>query len=225
MRTNKSLIVWIVCLSFLLLLVVPHALKILGNIFVPRNVSLWHQLGLFKWLAAGCAVYAVIHRYITRNILWLETFSHELIHTVVALLTLRRVHSFQASLGEGLLSSSGRRKFTEVLVTLAPYCLPIYTYALLFIRPLIVYRGLWFYDLLIGITLCFHIICFMKQTRRTQPDIYRYPLGFSYLYIITAHIVNGCIILGAFFDNAHVFSSFWELVCALWRHVLNWLAG
>jgi len=223
MRTYKSLIVWTVCLSILLLLVFPYALKILCNILMPRNVSLWHQLDYFKWLAAGCAVYAIIYRYLTRNILWLETFSHELTHTLVALLTFSKIHSFHATMNKGLVTWSGRHRFTEIVVTLAPYCLPIYTYALLLFRPLIIYRGLWFFDLLTGITLCFHLICFMKQTQRTQPDIYRYPLGFSYLYIITAHLVNGCIILGTFFDRSHVFSSFWNLVCAIWQQMLNWL--
>lgn len=223
MRTKKSLVIWVVCLSFILLLVIPYALRMLGVIWMPRNISLWKQLSLYQWVFAGCGIYFVLRKFFHRNLVWLETFTHELTHTVVAILTFRKVHAFQAGEHEGVVATSGRHGFTEVLMSLAPYCLPLYTYALLLLRPLIGYHGLWIFDILIGITLCFHIICFRKQTSPRQPDIHQYPLGFSYLYIFTAHVLNFCIIWVAFFPRYHMFSSFWRMVCAMWQQVLNWL--
>ena len=67
-------------------------------------------------------------------------------------------------------------------MSLAPYCLPIYTYALLMLRPLLDFHGLIIYDILIGITLAFHVVNFKKDTSRHQPDINQYRRGLGGLF-------------------------------------------
>lgn len=220
MKTRKSLIIWMACLTLILVLVLPYLFKIIGIVLLPERISVWKQLELYKWVAVGAALYVGIRHYLNQNIAWLETFSHELTHITVAMLTFRKVHGFQASELTGMVATSGKYRFTEILTSLAPYCLPVFTYALLFIRPLIDFHGRWIFDILIGITLCFHLICFKHQTGNHQTDIRQYPLYFSYLYIATAHVVNFCIIWVAFFPHHHVFSSFWRMVCAAWNQVL-----
>lgn len=220
MKTYNSLVIWVVCLSLLLATVMPYAFSLLKIIFMPRNVSMWYQLELYQWLLAGCGIYMLLRRFFFRNIEWVETFSHELTHTVVAMLTFRTVLLFQVNESGGMVTTAGRHRFTEVLTALSPYCLPVFTYVMLLIRPLIANGGLWVFDLLTGMTLCFHIVCFVKQTSPRQPDIRQYPLGFSYLYLFVAHVMNFCIILVSFFPGYHVFSSFWRMVCAVWSAVI-----
>ena len=52
-------------------------------------------------------------------------------HTVVAQLLFRRVHSFHAAEDGGLVSTSGSLGRGMIPMSLAPYCLPIFTYLLL----------------------------------------------------------------------------------------------
>lgn len=222
MRTRKSLYIWMGLLIVLCVLLIPYAVKLVGIIFAPKYVSIWKQLGIYQFVALGMVLYLIIRKYLRTNIEWLEVFSHELTHSIVAMLFFRKIHSFQATERDGgIVYTSSYHRFSEIPMALAPYCLPIFTYALLFLRPLIDFDGRWIFDMLIGITLCFHLICFKKQTGNFQPDINQYPLAFSYLYIITAHLINFCIIWVAFFPNYHVFSSFWRMVCAIWGQLLS----
>lgn len=216
-------IIWTVCLSLMLLLVLPHAFHLLGIVFFHPRISVCSQLELYLWVSVGCVLYLIIHRYLPKNNGWLETNAHENIHAFVAFILLRKVHSIQADERQGVVYTSGHRGITYILTSLAPYHLPLSTYGLLMIRPLIDFEGRWIYDILVGMSLCFHIICFVKQTRPDQPDINQFPLPFSYLYIITAHAMNFCIIWCAFFPQYHVFSSFWRMVCAMWQQLLVWL--
>lgn len=221
MKSRKSLYIWLASLSVLLLLVIPHALYLLKVVFFHPYINVWSQLELFLWVSVGCIVYLLVYKYLPKNIQWLENHTHENIHALVAMLLMRKVHSIQADEREGVVCTSGHRGITLILTSLAPYHLPVYTYGLLMLRPLINFEGRWIFDVLVGITLCFHLICFIKQTRKDQPDINQYPLVFSYLYIITAHVMNFCIIWCAFFPQYNVFTSFWRMVCAMWGQVLS----
>ena len=207
--------------ALILLLTVPYLVQVLGIIFLPKTVSVWRQLSLYQCLAAGMVTYAVVYRLLKRmngslyrNLQWFETFTHEFTHTIVAMLLLREVHTFHAEKSSGVITTSGRTKWLSPLVSLAPYCLPIYTYALLMLRPLLDFHGLIIYDILIGLTLAFHVVNFKKDTSRHQPDINQYPLLFSYLYIATALCINFAVVWVAFFPGYNVFTSFWRLLCA-----------
>ena len=195
--------------ALILLLTVPYLVQMLGIIFLPKTVSVWRQLSLYQWLAAGMVTYAVVYRLLKRmngslyrNLQWFET------------LLLGEVHTFHAEKSSGVITTSGRTKWLSPLVSLAPYCLPIYTYALLMLRPLLDFHGLIIYDILIGLTLAFHVVNFKKDTSRHQPAINQYPLLFSYLYIATALCINLAVVWVAFFPGYNVFTSFWRLLCA-----------
>lgn len=215
-----------VLLSILLLLTIPYALKILGIILFPKHITIIRQLAIYQWAGVGFVAFAVLHAVVKKNMTWLETFSHELTHIVVAFLFLRRVHSFHAEEGSGVVYTSGEHQYGLAPMALAPYCLPIFTYLLLSIRCLMDFHGMWIYDILIGMTICFHFFCFKNQTGKHQPDINQYPLSFSYLYIVTALLINFCIIWVAFFPQYNVYTSFWHYVTSIWSNlveVFNWV--
>ena len=215
-------------LSILLLLTIPYAAKIIGIIFFPARIDTLRQLGIYQWVGAGIVAFAVIHAFVKKNMTWLETFSHELTHIVVALLFFRRVHSFHAEEGSGEVRTSGKHEYEHAPMALAPYCLPIFTYLLLSIRCLMDFHGMWIYDMLIGMTICFHFFCFKNQPGNYQSDINQFPLSFSYLYILTALLINFCIIWVAFFPQYNVYTSFWRYLTSIWDNgvgAFKWLTG
>ena len=225
--TRTTYTIWTAILIVLLLLTFPHLLHMLGVIFVPRSISVMRQLTVFQWAAAGIALYTAIYQILKHsrstlfnNLLWFETFTHELTHTIVAIMLLREVHSFHTEKSSGFITSSGRVDWLRPIVSLAPYCLPIYTYPLLALRSLMDFHGLWIFDIIIGMTIAFHAVNFWKDTNSRQTDINQFPLKFSYLYIPTALCINLVIIWVAFFPHYNVFTSFWRLVCAQWNAIL-----
>lgn len=218
---KTTYIVSMVLLTILLLLTIPYAVKVVGIILFPERIDILRQLSIYQWVGVGIAVFAVIHAVVKKNMVWLETFSHELTHIIVALLFFRRIHSFHAEEGSGVVYTSGEHKYALPPMALAPYCLPIFTYMLLSVRCLMDFHGMWIYDVLIGMTICFHFFCFKNQMGSYQPDINQYPLPFSYLYIATALLINFCIIWVAFFPQYNVYTSFWRLVTSVWDNLLS----
>ena len=215
---KSTYIISMVLLSILLLLTISYAVKIIGIILFPDRIGVLRQLSIYQWVGVGIAAFSLIHSVVKKNMTWLETFSHELTHIVVALLFFRRVHSFHAEEGSGVVYTSGKHEYALAPMALAPYCLPIFTYLLLSIRCLMDFHGMWIYDVIIGMTICFHFFCFKNQTGNYQTDINQYPLSFSYLYIVTALLINFCIIWVAFFPQYNVYTSFWRLVTSVWEN-------
>lgn len=220
---KSTYIISMVLLSILLLLAIPYAVKIIGIILFPDRIGVLRQLSIYQWVGVGIAAFAVIHSVVKKNMTWLETFSHELTHIVVALLFFRRVHSFHAEEGSGVVYTSGEYEYALAPMALAPYCLPIFTYLLLSIRCLMDFHGMWIYDVLIGMTICFHFFCFKNQTGNYQTDINQYPLSFSYLYIVTALLINFCIIWVAFFPQYNVYTSFWRYLSSVWENAITFV--
>ena len=210
-------------LCILLALTIPYLVKVVGIILMPQKITILRQLAIYQWVAVGIVAFALIHHFVKKNMTWLETFSHELTHIVVALLFFRRIHSFHAEEDSGVVYTSGEHEYGMAPMALAPYCLPVFTYLLLSIRCLMDFHGMWIYDILIGMTICFHFFCFKNQTGSYQTDINKYPLWFSYLYIGTALLVNFCIIWVAFFPQYNVYTSFWRYVTSLWDNILFFL--
>lgn len=218
--SKKVVIIYSLLTFALLVLTLPYVYKLFTILFLPKNISVLRQLQLYQWIGCGMALYFIIQRIAKKNLLWLETFSHELTHTIVALLLLRKIHSFNVEEGSGVVTTSGNNRYTLVPLALAPYCLPIFTYLLLIIRCLIAPSSYWIFDIFIGITIAFHFCCFKHQTGNHQPDINQYPLFFSYLYIATALIINTGIITVSFFPQYNVFTSIWRYLCAIYANVL-----
>ena len=107
MKTYKYHI-GIFLLIVLFVLTIPYAWKLVQIVFFPKHVKVLQQLSLFQWAAVGFVSYSIIRRFLNKNILWLETFTHELTHIVVAMLFLRKVHSFHVEEGSGVVYTSGQ---------------------------------------------------------------------------------------------------------------------
>lgn len=177
------------------------------------------HLALYKWFGIGFIGFLVLRIFVRKNMEWFETFSHELTHTIVGLMFFQRIYSFNAGEGEGYIERSGNG-LGHVFISLAPYCLPIYTYLFLLIRFFIVPEYIWIFDLLIGATFAFHCFCFKTQIGNYQTDINQFSLVFSYLYITTFILFNVCILLFSFFDGQNVFTAFKYMGENIWNNIL-----
>ena len=93
---------------------------------------------VFKWLGIGFAAFYVVRivPLVRKNEDWWQVFSHELSHTLVGLLFLQEIHSFNAGEREGRITHSGQ-KVGDLFISLAPYTLPFSTYLVLFMSLLI----------------------------------------------------------------------------------------
>lgn len=200
-------------------------------LLVLAGTCLWHTVWgvatwrVYRWAALGAVAYTVFHFFVRRNIRWLETASHELTHVAVSMLFLREVREMNVSdTGNGLAVTAGK-SFANVPVSLAPYCLPLFAYLLLALRPLIRPDGsaLMIYDILVGLVIAFHVHCFTLQTGRYQPDINSYPLPFSFAYIFTFLFFNANVFLLAFQPGENVFTALWHTMKAMFLTLAGWI--
>lgn len=211
MKKNIKYIILTLIIGILLIFILFTGWDILRRILFPRRGSWIGNLQLYMWTGIGIVAFLVVKRFIKENLQWFETFTHELVHTIVSILLFRRIHSFKANGDNGLITTSGNEK-TLVFVDLAPYCLPLYTYLLLAFRAIATSQFLWFVDIIIGISIAFHANCFIKQTGSYQSDINKRPLYFSYTYIATALLFNFCVIIVSYWSSKNVFTAFWYVI-------------
>ena len=128
------------------------------------------------------------------NVLWLMKFSHEFTHLLFAILFFRKINRFKVDDTDSYVSySSGW--FGYHAITLSPYCVPIFTLAMLpwhFTTGTPVYLTI--IDILIGFSYSFHVCAWVKQIRLSQTDIIGPGKVKSVLCIILFQIINFCLI-------------------------------
>ena len=226
--TKRSFLIWMLIFAVVIVLTIPYAWYLLKVIFAGSNIL--HQLEIFKWVAIGFVVFAILRRYIKGNLEFAETFSHELTHTIFAFLFNLQVVEFHANQGTGYMMAAQRNVYKGVPISLAPYCFPLFTFILLSFRWMMNFHGVWIFDIIIGCTLCFHFYCFKTQIGNHQTDINQYPLLLSYSYILTSWLLVFCLIIPAFFPNMNghgtvepmynygVFSSIYRLLESWWSN-------
>jgi len=214
-------VLFTILLLLLSLAILATGWSIMTSIFFPKRGSWLGNLQLYQWTAIGIILFLVVKRFLKENLMWFETFTHELTHTLIAILFFRKIHSFEAKNNSGQIMTSGNDN-TLVFVDLAPYCLPIYTFILLAIRSICYSPFLWCIDIIIGISLAFHINTFKKQIGNYQTDINKRPLYFSYTYITTALLFNLCVVIVSYWSTKNVFSAFWFVCKGIWSHLIIW---
>lgn len=164
------------------------------SVYIAVSWGVMHPK-VYIWFSIGFTSYLVLKGLLRKNLDFLETFTHELTHTIVGLLFFQKIHSFQATNGNGgVIYHSGKLQ-NNVFITLAPYCLPIYTFALLIIRLWIASKSLWIFEILIGLTVGFHSVTMKKQIDSYQSDIQIFGLFFSYLFIWAFIMFNLALII------------------------------
>lgn len=149
----------------------------------------------YLYAAIGMLLCAVLtNTILKKNKILHQTMVHEGAHMLVGGLFLRRtITSFNATAESGgEINYMGRK---NIFMSLAPYYLPYLTFGLLFIRLMIKPECLFIIDILIGVTLMFHISCFVSQTHSQQSDIRGNGLMLSYLFIATFVAFNMAVII------------------------------
>lgn len=219
-----SRILYFIFVTFCIALVAVHIPEIL--IWAAKNIR------VYQWFLYGAAGYFVLRLIpaIRRNEKWLQTFSHELTHTLVSIMFFRKIHSFQAEAeGTGAVWHSGKRRFGSIFISLAPYCFPIFTYFFMILRILGSEEMFYIFDILIGLTAAFHFMCFWKQTGNYQTDIQGQGYARSYFFIIAWRLFNATIILltvrmGIVDAVTWIFPEYWNTLTVWWETLRQWIS-
>jgi hypothetical protein len=162
---------------------------------------------------------------------------HELTHALWGLLFGARPSDVRVSASGG----SVRLTKSNMLITLAPYFFPFYTFLVIivalvtyaFFRPL-PYLPLWLF--LIGFTWSFHVLFTLETLGQRQPDVKLYGRIFSWTFIFIVNVAIVLVWLATMMPLtfaelggvlAHriisaytgVWSAFWSVVVWVYRYV------
>ena len=135
------------------------------------------------------------------NLAWMLKFTHELTHTLVALLFFRKIHEFVIKGGDCYASSLPPKignkviTFGYVPITISPYCIPIFTFMLFPFRFAGDGHYMVVFDALIAFTYAFHIHAFVIHTRYYQSDIKNCGKARSTAFIAFVHAAVLALIL------------------------------
>lgn len=187
---------------------------------------------MYLWFGCGALAYFLIMLIppVRKNEKWLQTFSHELTHTIVGMMFFRKINSFQASdNGTGVIYHSGRRRFGSIFISLAPYCFPIFTYLFMLLRILGSEEMYYIFDIFIGFTAAFHFTCFWRQTGNYQTDIQGQGYVRSYMFIAAWRLFNATIILltirmGIVDAVTYIFPEYWHTIVGWWDALTGWIS-
>lgn len=152
----------------------------------------WWKGGCFIGIIAGIALYGLftltlkIPR-VEHNLNWFMNFTHELTHTLVAVLFFAKIREFVVKDRECYVSYKAG-PIGYVPITLSPYCIPIYTFMLLPFRFFGDSHYMVVFDILIAFTYAFHVHSFIRQTSSEQTDIQGCGLARSAMFITFVHM-------------------------------------
>ncbi|OGW18739.1 MAG: hypothetical protein A2X56_01660 [Nitrospirae bacterium GWC2_57_13] len=179
---------------------------LLGLALIPACLGFTWQLGetvlslSYKphapwYFLAGTAAYFAAHALFRRPIIT-YVFGHELTHALFAVLFGGSVKSFHASERGGRVTVTR----TNVVITLAPYFFPLYTFAVLalyWLSRLADLRGAegWLV-LLAGATFAFHLLLTFIFLQSDQDDIREQGAIFSYPLIYLFNVVFAALLVG-----------------------------
>ena len=190
--------------SLLALLFLAVFITSLGKNAIDMCVRIglsWKHAGNYVGLAAGFVTYIVFTIVLTtlrisHNLNWFMKFTHELTHTLMALLFFKKINEFVVRGRECYVNYKiGKYGIGYVPITLSPYCIPIYTFMIFPFRFAGDNNYMIFFDALIAFTYAFHLHSFIKQTRFTQSDIENCGIARSVSYLAFTHLAVASLIL------------------------------
>ena len=192
----------IILFSLLSVLYVGVFITSLGKNAVDMCVRVgwdWRHTGNYVGLIAGFAAYILFLIILTilksrHNLNWFMKFTHELTHTLVALVFFRKIHEFVVR-GRECFVHYDPPKVGYLPITLSPYCIPIYTLMIFPFRFAGNSHYMIIFDALIAFTYAFHVHAFIKQTRFTQNDIENCGIAQSVSFISFVHLAIISLIL------------------------------
>ena len=191
----------------------------------------WRYPGNYVGLIAGFVSYvvfalALITLRISHNLNWFMKFTHELTHTLVALLFFKTISEFVVRGRECYVNYKiGKYGLGYIPITLSPYCIPIYTIMIFPFRFAGDAHYMIIFDALIAFTYAFHLHSFIKQTRFTQSDIENCGIARSVSFLAFANLVVASLILAT--PKGGVLNAFsrvlWEYPMQILTNPLGWL--
>ena len=161
----------------------------------------WKHAGNYVGQFAGFAIYIVFAIVLSilrigHNLNWFMKFTHELTHTLMALLFFKKINEFVVKGKECYVNYKvGKYGIGYTPITLSPYCIPIYTFMVFPFRFAGDYHYMIFFDALIAFSYAFHLHSSIKQTRFTQPDIENCGIARSVSYLAFTHLAVASLIL------------------------------
>lgn len=207
MKTLASKVLYYILLGVALLLVVPE--------FIRTIVYVGGHIKYYWYFFGGGALYAVAALTLLKtNLQYYQTKHHESLHETACQILLRPIESITATSGKGGQLVHGGS--SNLFITLAPYSFPVFTYFFLLIQ-LMVSPKFPYYALLTGFTFFFFLHAVYRQTGPRQPDLKRYGLPLSYMFIACFLLLNISIILYAVKMNIwkgflYYFEDIWRVV-------------
>jgi len=146
------------------------------------------------WFVGGFLAYLVVH-FLFRKPILTYVVGHELTHALFAVLFGGSVKSFQASERGGQVTITK----SNVLITLAPYFFPLYTYLVLgayyVARAAQATLLLPWLVLLAGGTFAFHLVLTVVFLLDDQKDIQEHGAFFSYPLILLFNIILTALVV------------------------------
>ena len=179
---------------FLLALIGTPLVWVLGHCFLKTLAVDWLNQPL--WTAsrfafcAGCVAMVALYAWKGRAMAVLYVFAHELTHAVAGLCCFARIHQISIRSTGGFV----RLSKSNVLITLAPYCVPFYLLIAVvlygvqqYVAPDLIPFGCWAF--LFGVTAAFHL-CYTADAlfSVSQPDTLEYGRFFSWWLIVVANL-------------------------------------
>ena len=161
----------------------------------------WRHTGNYVGLIAGFIAYllfaiTLVTLKISHNLNWFMKFTHELTHTLMAILFVKKISEFVVRGKECYVNyKMGKYGIGYTTITLSPYCIPIYTFMIFPFRFAGDAHYMVIFDALIAFTYAFHLHSYIKQTRFTQPDIENCGRAKSVAFISFIHLAVLSLIL------------------------------
>jgi hypothetical protein len=185
--------------------------SLVRSLHLPRS-SVWPVL-------AGTGAYGVFQGFFSRP-MGLYVFGHELTHALAAWLSGYRVKSMKVSSSGGEVITSD----TNLVVALAPYCVPIYTvfvvalWALLR-RTLLPAAAPAWCAFGVGLTFAFHVELTLHALRQRQPDLRQGGVFLSLVIILLCNGLALALLLKFLYPGAVSLADFgrrwWETIRAI----------
>jgi len=160
-----------------------------------------HNPEPYRAVFIGMGIMTVIYFLLKKSIYfrWVQTLSHELTHALFGILARNKITKFNVSLRgneNGSLGFVEQEGSSHFIITLTPYCFPIFTYFLLIFRPFLEGDLLFTYDIILGATYAYHLWTFFQQMGTHQTDFTRSGILFSYTFVFFVNF----LLLGFFFS-------------------------
>ena len=188
----------------------------------------WRHDGNYVGLFAGFAAYglflvSMIVPRMRNNLNWFMKFTHELTHTLVAVLFFAKIREFVVKDRDCYVNYKAG-PIGYVPITLSPYCIPIYTFMLFPFRFAGDSHYMIVFDALIAFSYAFHVHSFIKQTRFRQPDIENCGIARSVTFIAFVHMAVISLIMatpkGGVLKAIH--RVFWEYPIDIVSNPVGW---